>query len=120
MRRFALLAILFAATCVGSASAGGHHYGHWDRGANWHNANRSWHNNYYRADWGHPVAVIVPPTVNFQTNYGWGVGRNRVTPIHHQFGRAYVDPVTGTVTNPAPAWPSDTSMMGSYYIRGPW
>lgn len=121
MRRFALLAIMFSAACALNANAAGNaHYGHWDRGANWHNANRSWHNNYYRADWGHPVAVIVPPTVNFQTNYAWGVGRNRVTPINFQFGRPYVDPVTGTVTSPAPAWPADTNMMGSYYIRGPW
>ncbi|MCA9215338.1 MAG: hypothetical protein KDB27_19870 [Planctomycetales bacterium] len=115
MRRLLAVTAILVATIATSAVADSR-----DRGANWHNANRSWHNNYYRADWGHPVAVIVPPTVNWQTNYAWGVGRNRVTPIHFQFGRAYVDPVTGTVTNPAPVWPYDTSMMGSYYVRGPW
>ena len=129
MRRFVTTILLAAAVlCCGRAlSAGGNKAGYrpfrytqYDRAARWHNANRSWHNNYYRTDWGHPVAVIVPPIVNWQTNYGWGAGRNRVTPINHQFGRPYVDPVTGTAVYPAPVWPADTDQMGSYYVRGPW
>ena len=51
-----------------------------------------WHGGYYDVAWGMPVAVVVPPTAESQTHYGWGVGATRVTPIQHQFERAYPGP----------------------------
>ena len=92
---------------------------HNDRAARWYNATRSWHRPYAHAAWGRPVALIVPPTVNMQTEYSWGVGRTRMAPINHQFARPYALPMTGPV-RPAPVWPSDTQQMGFYSVRGPW
>ena len=51
-----------------------------------------WHGGYYDVAWGMPVAVVVPPTAESQTHLGWGVGATRVTPIQHQFQRAYPGP----------------------------
>ncbi len=83
-----------------------------------------WHHGYYHTMWGRPVALVVPPEANYQTNYAWGVGNTTVTPIYPQFyGPSYV-PVTGYTPRPAylptPYWPSDTRQFGVYYIRGPW
>jgi hypothetical protein len=116
-------ALLLALLLAGSAYAGGHGH-HWyqdyDRGARWFNANIPWHAPYAHATWRHPVALIVPPTANMQTNYSWGVARTRMTPIYHQFARPFVPPGAGGVASPAPNWPSDTNQVGVYYIRGPW
>ena len=81
-----------------------------------------WHGGYYDAAWGTPVAVVVPPTAESQTHWSWGVGATRVTPIQHQYQRAYPGP---SVYNrawfrPTPPWPSSTDQFGDYYIRGPW
>jgi hypothetical protein len=92
---------------------------HNDRAARWYNATRSWHGPYAHAAWGRPVALIVPPTVNMQTEYAWGVGRTRMAPINHQFARPYALPMTGA-TRPAPVWPADTTQIGFYSVRGPW
>jgi hypothetical protein len=80
-----------------------------------------WHNAYYHAAYGEPIALVVPPTAEYQSQYGWGVGATRVTPIYHQFGRAYPG-AAGAYGSfyPTPAWPSDTNQFGVYYIRGPW
>jgi hypothetical protein len=81
-----------------------------------------WHGAYYDAAWGMPVAVLVPPTAETQTHWGWGVGATRVTPIQHQFQRGY--PGAGTYNRawfrPTPPQPSSTDQFGDYYIRGPW
>jgi hypothetical protein len=81
-----------------------------------------WHGNYYDSAWGMPVAVVVPPTAENQTHWGWGVGATRITPIQHQYQRAY--PGAGSYNRswfrPTPAWPSSTDQLGNYYIRGPW
>jgi hypothetical protein len=80
-----------------------------------------WHGQYYDVAWGVPVAVVVPPTAEAQTHLGWGVGATRVTPIQHQFQRAYPGPGGGGGPFlPPPAWPSSTDQLGDYYIRGPW
>jgi hypothetical protein len=81
-----------------------------------------WHGDYYEAAWGAPVALVVPPTAEYQTNYRWGVGGYRVTPIYHQFQRGYPGPGSpnGTQFLPTPQWPSDTNQFGVYYVRGPW
>lgn len=127
MHRIRLMILITALVGGLSSLAQGQHFQpgairgtHMDRGAAWHGANTSWHNSYYHPSWGHPLALIVPPTASMQTQYSWGVGRTTMTPIHHQFGRPYVDPVTGTVATPAPIWPSNTNQTGTYYIRGPW
>lgn len=82
----------------------------------------AWHDDYYDAAWGTPVALVVPPTAENQTHLGWGVGATRVTPIQHQYGRGY--PGEGVYDRswfqPTPRWPSNTDQMGVYYIRGPW
>jgi hypothetical protein len=81
-----------------------------------------WHGGYYDSAWGMPVAVVVPPTAENQTHWGWGVGATRITPIQHQYQRPY--PGSGSYNRswfrPTPAWPSSTDQLGNYYIRGPW
>src|SRR5262245_36732371 len=80
-----------------------------------------WHNGFYDIAWGEPIALVVPPTAEYQSNYGWGVGGTRVAPIYHQFGRPFPG-YGGGYGNflPTPNWPSDTQQFGVYYIRGPW
>jgi hypothetical protein len=85
--------------------------------AQWYN----WNRNYAYTDYGQPVALVVPPTANMQTNWGWGVASSRITRIDHQFQRNY--PGYGPFGGPhraTPVWPSDTSQFGVYYVRGPW
>jgi hypothetical protein len=81
-----------------------------------------WHGEYYDSAWGTPVALVVPPTAESQTHLGWGVGATRVTPIQHQFQRAYsgVDGSGRVIFRATPPWPSSTDQFGDYYIRGPW
>ena len=80
-----------------------------------------WHNGFYDPAWGEPVALVVPPTAEYQSNYGWGVGGTRVSPIYHQFGRPFPGyGGGGGAFLPTPLNPSDTQQFGVYYIRGPW
>jgi hypothetical protein len=85
--------------------------------AQWYN----WNRNYAYTDYGQPIALVVPPTANMQTNYGWGVASSRISRIDHQFQRNY--PGSGTFGGPfrpTPIWPGDTTHFGVYYVRGPW
>jgi hypothetical protein len=85
--------------------------------ARWYN----WNRNYANTEYGQPVALVVPPTANLQTNYGWGVASSRLSRIEHQFQRNF--PGFGTFGGPfrpTPVWPSDTTQFGVYYVRGPW
>jgi hypothetical protein len=80
-----------------------------------------WHNGFYDPYWGEPIALVVPPTAEFQANYGWGVGGTRVAPIYHQFGRPFPGyGRAGGAFLPTPTQPSDTQEFGVYYVRGPW
>jgi hypothetical protein len=82
----------------------------------------TWHAGYYHVAWGKPVALVVPPTATYQTNWGWGVGNTRITPISPQFQGPMMgqfDGVTETF-RPTPYYVSDTLQFGVYYIRGPW
>lgn len=81
-----------------------------------------WHGNHYHAAWGTPVALVVPPNVEHQTHWGWGVGNTRITTIRHQFRRNWPGPGSYQRSNflPTPPWPSDTDQFGVYYVRGPW
>ena len=81
----------------------------------------SWQHRYYYTQWGEPVALVVPPTAEYQTRYSWGVPATRVTRIDHQFQRPYPGPYGGGVGfQPTPYWPSDTRQFGIYPVRGPW
>ncbi len=80
-----------------------------------------WHNAYYDPAVGVPMALVVPPTAEFQSNYGWGVGGTRTSRIYHQFGRSYPgDGGSYGGFTPTPNIPSDTQQFGVYYVRGPW
>lgn len=83
----------------------------------------NWHGNYAHSSYGQPVALVVPPTANLQTNWGWGVGSSRVSRIDHQFGRnwpGYGPFGGGAQFRNQPRWPHDTTNFGVYYARGPW
>lgn len=107
-------------------------YAHGRRGldATWtHEWNQSmaaglpWHGGYYYPQYGQPVALIVPPTASFISNYGWGVGNTTSMPIYHQFARPYPGPASGgnaAQFAPPPYWPSNTNQFGVYPVRGPW
>jgi len=85
--------------------------------AQWYN----WNRNYAHTEYGQPVALVVPPTANLQTNWGWGVASSRISRIDHQFQRNY--PGAGQFGGPfrtTPLWPSDTIQFGVYPVRGPW
>lgn len=87
------------------------------RRAEWYN----WNRNYAHTEYGAPVALVVPPTAQLQTNYGWGVASSRISRIDHQFQRNY--PGEGQFGGPyrsTPLWPSDTIQFGVYPVRGPW
>jgi hypothetical protein len=116
-----LLALTLIAAAATTASA---HWPLWNQEAWAASRGRSlpWHNAYYHAAYGEPVALVVPPTAEYQAQYSWGVGSTRVVPIYNQFGRAYPGASAGAYGYfyPTPAWPSDTNQFGVYYVRGPW
>ena len=81
----------------------------------------NWHANYAHTAYGKPVALVVPPTAQLQTNWSWGVGSSSISRIDHQFGRQF----WGAVPNNGnlrytPHWPSNMRQFGVYYVRGPW
>jgi hypothetical protein len=81
----------------------------------------NWNRNYAYTDFGAPTALVVPPTAQLQTNYGWGVASSRISRIDHQFQRNY--PGDGPFGGPfrsTPIWPSDTTQFGIYPVRAPW
>lgn len=83
----------------------------------WYN----WNRNYAHTEFGQPVALVVPPTANLQTNWGWGVASSRISRIDHQYQRNFPGyGMFGGPFRPTPVWPSDTSQFGVYYVRGPW
>jgi len=86
---------------------------------------KAWHSAWYDPWEGRPIALVVPPTAEFQTQYSWGVPSSRVAPIYHQFRRPYPGPggVAGGGAGgflPTPNQPSDTVQFGVNAVRGPW
>lgn len=84
---------------------------------------RSWHSAWYDPSLGRPWGLVVPPTAEFQSQYGWGVPSSRTMPIYHQYGRPYPGPggvPGGRGLMPTPNIPSDTVQFGIHYGRGPW
>ncbi len=116
MYRSILLTLAAAFSLAVPALAGPHGDCHVCRGYN------PWNTGYYNPAWGAPVALVVPPTAEQQTHYGWGVGNTRITYICPQFGRNYPGPgyYDSRGYRPTPPWPSDTDQMGINYVRGPW
>jgi hypothetical protein len=116
-----LVALVVNVLATQTASAGWPLSSHQSWAA-WRGQSLPWHNAHYHAAYGEPIALVVPPTAEYQSQYGWGVGATRVTPIYHQFGRRYPGMNAGAYGYfyPTPAWPSDTNQFGVYYIRGPW
>jgi hypothetical protein len=81
----------------------------------------NWNRNYAYTDFGAPTALVVPPTAQLQTNWGWGVASSRITRIDHQFQRNYPgNGEFGGPFRPTPVWPSDTTQIGVYPVRAPW
>jgi hypothetical protein len=123
MKRYAFLVVAVAVFAVGwSPSAEAGRGGLKSRVSYRQSQTYPWHGSYYDSAWGMPVAVVVPPTAESQTHWGWGVGATRVTPNQHQFQRHYPgpSPYSRSWFRPTPTWPSSTDQMGDYYIRGPW
>ncbi len=85
-------------------------------------ATRAWHGEYAHLKYGAPLALVVPPTASMHREMGWGVSQSEMTPIYHQFGRAYPGEFMGGGQGfrTLPRWPSHTRQFGVYYIRGPW
>lgn len=81
----------------------------------------NWHANYAHSEYGRPVALVVPPTANLQTNWSWGASSSHVSRIDHQFGRNYPGPgpFGGNFRN-TPRWPGSTHHFGVYHVRAPW
>jgi hypothetical protein len=120
--KFRLLALGLVAAGALTSTGLAHDTTLYGYNARWRAAYYPWHNNYYNTQTGRPVALIVPPTAELQTDYGWGVCGTRVTRIDHQYQRPYPGyGYAGSPTlYPTPRWPSDTRQFGYYYIRGPW
>jgi hypothetical protein len=85
---------------------------------------KSWHSAWYDPSEGRPIALVVPPTAEFMTQYSWGVPSSRVMPLYHQFRRPYPGPGAtaggGGGFLPTPNQPSDTVQFGVNAVRGPW
>ncbi len=80
----------------------------------------TWHGQNYHTQWGQPIALVVPPTANMNTEYGWGVTNTRIRRLDHQFYRDYPMAESGGPFSRTPYWPSDTTQFGVYPVRGPW
>lgn len=80
----------------------------------------NWHSNYVHSAYGQPVALVVPPTAQLQTNWSWGASSSHFSRIDHQFGRN--DQGAGTMggVKRTPRWPSNMQQFGVEYVRGPW
>ncbi|NBV45593.1 MAG: hypothetical protein EBR86_08125 [Planctomycetia bacterium] len=114
-----LLAALVSTTMVAEASDRATSYRYFLR-----SRNKSWHSTWYDPSIGRPMALVVPPTAEFTSDYAWGVPSHRVTPLYHQFRRPYPGPGavpgSGGGLYPTPMWPSDTVQFGVHSVRGPW
>lgn len=81
----------------------------------------NWHANYAHSEYGAPLALVVPPTAQLQTNWSWGAPSLSISRIDHQFGRNYNGPAPfGTGFRRTPVWPSNTHQFGVYHVRAPW
>lgn len=119
-----LFLVIAAAVCVGGWSREAE-AGRRKRASAWgyrFAQTQPWHGQYYHTATGQPVALVVPPTAQTQSFWGWGVAQSGIRPIYHQFARPYPGEMTGGENqfSPTPFWPSHTDQFGVYYVRGPW
>lgn len=122
MRFRILVIVLVSVAAMASAARVGAfdetHHGH---NARWRSTLQPWHGRYYNVQHGVPLALVVPPTAELQTDYNWGSVGSRMTRIDHQYQRPWPNGYwTPHGFMPAAAYPSDTRQFGTYYIRGPW
>jgi hypothetical protein len=119
-----LVAAACVAGCIGAARtavAGGHDA--IEKRYFLRSQGKSWHSGWYSPSEGRPIALVVPPTAEFQSQYSWGVPSSRVMPLYHQFRRPYPGPGAvpgGSPFRPTPNIPSDTVQFGVNAVRGPW
>ena len=122
MKKIVLVAVatfLGGACLVADRAQAGNPFNAWaQREAN----QQPWHGNYYYLPYGHPTALVVPPTAHMRQTYSWGVSQNLMYPLTHQFGRSATSPGAYPPGSyqPTPHWPSHTDQFGVYYVRGPW
>lgn len=81
----------------------------------------TWHGPYLNTEYGAPVALVVPPKVEWYGSYSWGMPASHSYRIRDQFERGYYDGYQGMPGAPmyTPVWPSSTEQFGVYYVRGP-
>ena len=124
MRKFAATFALTIAVTVLASSANADNRRHpiADQVAARHALGMPWHAAYYNTARGMPISLVVPPTAHMQTNWGWGVSQDTMTPIYHQFRRPHYGEAEfgGGQWMHTPRWPSHTHQFGVYYIRGPY
>jgi hypothetical protein len=111
--------VIFAASLATLLPARAGDFLHLRRGAV---SGEQWNTNYYDPAWGMPLAVVVPPTVRWQSNYAWGVGGSRVDHVGAQYQAEFPGPASVYDCRhylPAPPQPSDTTQFGVNYVRGP-
>ena len=125
--------ILLAAVCVGAmalpSTANAQRpierlfsQGMASRGDAWaqrHAGGRPWHGQYYYMPYNSPTGLVVPPNVVTQQTYSWGVAKNAMQPVYHQYGYA-ATPSFGGPFYATPRWPSHTDQFGVYPVRAPW
>ena len=115
-----LALVLSAASLESEAQAGRRNriMQSWERQ---HANQSSWSGAYGHQTTGTPIALIVPPTARTMRVFNWGVSRNTISPIYHQYS---LNRTTGNSGGRpflrTPMYPSSTSQFGVYYIRGPW
>ena len=81
----------------------------------------NWHANYAHTMYGGPVALVVPPTVQMETNWSWGAPSAHFRRVDHQFGRDYPGPGPfGGGFRSTPLWPHNMDQFGVYSVRAPW
>ena len=83
----AVVAVACLAAATRAALAGGE--GVYEKRYFLRSQGKSWHSGWYDPWVGRPMALVVPPTAEFTTEYGWGVPSSRVAPIYHQYRRPY-------------------------------
>ena len=114
----AVVALTIVASAAGVQAFDETHCGH---NARWRAMHRPWHGRYYNVQYGAPLALVVPPTAELQTDYAWGSVASRMTRINHQFQRPWPNGFWTPYGFLPPAnWPSNTKQFGTYYVRGPW
>ena len=116
--KIAVVTVALAGATLAAGSAQGFDRYVWpNRRAEWY----PWHGQYAHSAFGQPIALVVPPTANLKTEWGWGVGSSRISRLDHQFGRNYPGPGPfGGNFMMTPRWPHDTTNFGVYSVRGPW